>query len=222
MLRVLVADRDDTIRAGIRSLLAARPHISTVDEVRSQFELVERLKHGRFDLVVVELLIADGQADTLLRSIRDAAPEANILVFTALDEAVYGVRAITYGAKGFLMKTCSVDEFLGAVDRVGRGRVSISAGLAERCAKASGHYAPDALYDTLSEREIDVYSMLVAGKTVSEIARQLHLSVKTVSTHKGRILSKVACRSLTDIVKHAITHELVGRCQERSAALLRQ
>jgi DNA-binding NarL/FixJ family response regulator len=218
-MRTLVADRDDTIRAGIRSLLSRRERPSDIEEVRNRSELLQHTESRDFDLIIVEPLLGEGPSDALIKTLRDLAPQTNLLVFTALDEAAHGVHAISSGARGYLMKTCSLEEFFEAVDRVGNGRVSISSTLAELCARSRNPYGARGPLASLSEREIDVYALLVAGKKVSEIGTLLDLSVKTVSTHKARVFEKLPCRNLSELVKHAITNDLIPRCRERADAL---
>jgi DNA-binding NarL/FixJ family response regulator len=222
MLRTLVADRDDTVRAGVHALLSMQSFSVSIEEVRSRDDLLVYAETGRFNLIIVEPLIDDGPSDALIRQLCAVAPHPNVLVFTALDELNHGVRAISCGAKGFLMKNCSVDEFLHAVERVRNGRTRISSALAEKCVKRKATDFSNSLRDTLSEREIDVYSMLITGKKVTEIARLLHLSAKTISTHKVRIFSKVSCKNLSEMINHAIAHELIGQCRARSDALMRK
>lgn len=217
-MKTLVADRDDTIRAGIRSILDMQSDVSVIDDVKSRSDLMQKAKSLRYDLIIVEPVLDTAKGDLLIKSLREAAPGSNVLVFTILDELPHGVHAITSGAKGFLMKTCSVGEFLTAVRRVGRGNAHISSTLAEKCTQINTLNPKSMGFGTLTEREIDVYSMLVAGKKGTEIARLLKLSPTTVSTHKGRALSKLSCSTLSELVKHAIAHELVEKCRTHCGA----
>jgi DNA-binding NarL/FixJ family response regulator len=220
MIRTLVADRDDTIRAGIRFLLGTHAHV--IDEVRNYTDLITCVRSKQFDLIIVEPMPTDDHSDTLIKTLRTLAPDANVLVFTSSNELTHGVRAITAGARGFLMKTCSIEEFINAAERVSSGRISISSTLAERWAQGKSPPSTESLHDLLTKREIDVYSMLIAGKRVGEIARLLNLSAKTVSTHKTRILSKVSCTTLPEMISHAITHKLIGQCRAHWEELLGQ
>ena len=217
MTRVLVADNDDTIREGIYSVLDRQSLCTVFHEARTPVELVDHLKRHDYDLIVLEPCFAKKDNEDVIKSARENAPQSNILVFTRLDELTHGVRAIRCGAKGYLMKTCSISEFLKAARQVSNGKFYVSAALAVRVAshpKAKSNASP---YKSLTRRELEVYSMLVCGKRVVEIANLLKLSPKTVSTHKKRIISKFACKSLSEIVNHAISLGLVDDCRTRVA-----
>jgi len=166
---------------------------------------------------VIEPMLCGENGPTLIKQLREIAPHSNILVFTSLDEMTHGVRAVRNGAKGYLMKSCSVDEFVTAVDRVAQGKIHISTALAEEFAVALSNVEARTPYASLSDRELQTFSMLACGKTVSEIAKCLQLSIKTVSTHKARGMSKLQVSSLTELVQYAISQGLMEECHARSS-----
>jgi two-component system invasion response regulator UvrY len=222
MTRLLVADRNETIRLGIRSVLKKVDRNMVIDEVLSATEMFERLKTHDYDLLIIELAIGEGEPVTLIPKIRQISPQPNILVFSNLDEKSHGREAIRLGAKGYIMKTCTANEFIMAADRVRNGNLYISPKLAEELALKLCGNASKSPHKSLTERELIVFSMLVCGKRVSEIAHFLRLSIKTVSTHKARIMAKLSAASLSELVQYAIVHHMFEECRVRSVAILAQ
>ncbi len=143
---------------------------------------------------------------------RDEAPRLRILVLTMHEEDQYAVRSIRAGAQGYLTKESAPSQLVSAIRRLAEGRPYISANVAEQLAMdvmpGGGGEGDDEPHKHLSDREFEIFQLLVGGRSVSEIAAQLHLSVKTVSTHKTRILQKMRAQSVADLVKYAIRHRL--------------
>jgi DNA-binding NarL/FixJ family response regulator len=212
MIRMLVADGNDTMRLGIRSVLNEHGRCMVIDEVSSTTELFMRLRARDYELVMVEPMLCGETGPRFITQLREIAPQTNILVFTALDEKSYGLRVIRNGAKGFLMKTCSADELVTAVDRVGQGKIHISTALAEEFAVALSREANQTLHASLSHRELETFSMLACGRTITEIANGLQLSVKTVSTHKARTMAKLQISSLSELVRYAVSQGMMEDC----------
>jgi len=216
MISVLMVDRFDINRLGFRAVLERNGISMTIDEVSTVPDLLTNLSSYDYNLVVIEPSIADGEGETLLRRIKELSPKANILVLTAISETTFGVKALQSGATGYLMKTCSAEELIAAVARVGVGKIYITHTLAESMARAHWNNSTKPLYEFLSEREFQIFAMLVCGKTVTNIARELGLSTKTISTHKCRILTKLNVSSISDVVKYAISQNLIEDCRVRS------
>jgi len=213
MLRVVVADKSETMRLGMKTLFAKYPSRYKVWEANDRATLLQQVMDNDCNVVIVEPLLCAGAGEALIRQIRRESPRANILIYTELDERRHGVRAIRCGARGYLMKSCPASELLTAADRVGAGRMHMSETLAEAVALSAWGEKQDAPHDTLSEREKMVFSMLVCGWTVKNIAHALNLSSKTVSTHKARTLGKMGCKSLSELVEYAISRGLKEECE---------
>jgi DNA-binding NarL/FixJ family response regulator len=215
---MLVAEGSDMMRAGFRSVVGESEQTACIDEVSSLPDLLTNVRSHDYELIVIEPVLAGGTGEALIRQLLRIAPRSNILVLTSMDELVFGMRAFQCGAKGYLMKTCTNEELIRAVTRVGRGNIHVSSRLAEaiaiRASSKHGHTA----YDALSERELQVFSMLVCGVKVSEIAKLLYISIKTVSTHKVRVMTKLGLATLSDVIQYAISHDLVEDCKARCAA----
>jgi len=217
MLSVLMADRFDINRLGFRSLVERNGHCAAIDEVSNVPDLLNYLSQYDYDLLVIDPAIADGEAETLLRRIKELSPNINTLVLTDISEVTFGLKALQCGVRGYLVKSCSENELSMAVARVGSGKIHVTEALADVVAAAQLSQSSRPLYESLSEREFQIFAMIVCGKTVTSIAKELSLSVKTVSTHKARVLTKLHADSVTEVVKYAISQNLINDCRIRSA-----
>ena len=217
LISILVVDRDEAARVGIGAILSRYSEDASIEEARTYDELKHKLTEHAYALVVLEPSFFKQDGDQIMQMVREISPQSNLLIFTVLDELIYGVRAISFGAKGYLLKTCSLDEFSTACKRVLAGKIYVSEALAEKIASQISSKPLASPYESLTERELDVYALLVCGKRIIDIAKVLKLSQKTVSTHKTRILAKFSFRSLTDILNYAVSHGLVDACRSRVA-----
>jgi DNA-binding NarL/FixJ family response regulator len=219
MLRLLVADKNETIRTGICAVFRQQSSAVSISEASNKAELMAALRTEAHDLILMEPLLCGGTGEALIRQVCEAVPGANILVFSDLDELKFGLQALRSGAKGYLMKSCSSLELVAAARKVSQGRVHISEALAEEVALNVQESQDRQPHQTLTERELLVFSMLVCGWKVTDIAAALHLSIKTISTHKARAMSKLRCRGISDIMRYAISKNLTEECRARCAHL---
>jgi DNA-binding NarL/FixJ family response regulator len=144
-----------------------------------------------------------------IRRLKDHAPKLPILILTMHEEEQYAVRSIRAGASGYLTKESASTDLITAIRRVAAGRLFISPSVAEQLALDTMSTQDGPPHKHLSDREFEVFQLMVHGRSMTEIAERLHLSVKTVSTHKARILQKMNMQSLADLVRYAVTHHLV-------------
>jgi len=216
MIRVVVADKNETMRLGIKTLFSRHPTRFSMSEAEDRTALMQALSKNDCHLVIVDPTLCAGAGEALIRQIRRESPSANVLVFTELDELKHGVRAIRCGAKGYLMKSSSALELMNAVERVSSGRMHMSEALAEEVALSAWGLKQETPHESLSEREKMVFAMLVCGMSVTAIAVALNLSCKTVSTHKARTLTKMHCKSLSELVEYAVSHGLKEECEALS------
>jgi DNA-binding NarL/FixJ family response regulator len=191
-----------------------------MSEVSAPKELFTHLNDDLFDVLVIDPMLCRVSQLGLLGEVRRASPMTNILVLTEMSEAVYGMQAFNCGAKGYLHKTCTKDDFIIALERARTGRPHVSERMAEEFAIRLSTLNNGMPHENFSKREFDVFSMLVCGRRVSEIATQLQISVKTVSTHKARVLMKLGNKSLIELIRYAISQELTEKCRLHSAQLL--
>jgi two-component system, NarL family, invasion response regulator UvrY len=215
MIQMLVADRSETMRLGVCTLFNNESIDTMVQEATSRSDLIAKLQLDQYHLVLVDPLLAAGHEETFLRQIRTVAPRTNVLVYTELDEMHFGMRAIRCGVKGYVMKSRPADELLKAASRVGAGKVHLSDQLAEEVALNMWEGKDTVFHEALSDREYLVFAMLVCGRSVSRIAAALHLSVKTISSHKARAMRKLRCKSLGDLIQYSIANHLADECRVR-------
>jgi DNA-binding NarL/FixJ family response regulator len=210
MTRVLVADDHAIVREGLKRILEGQADIEIAGEATNGHEVIERVRSGGFDLLLLDLSMPGKSGIELIKQVRDESPKLRVLVLTMHEEDQYAVRAIRAGASGYLTKESATAQLVSAIRRIAEGRLYISPNVAEQLALDVSPRGDEAPHKHLSDREFEVFQLLVAGRSISDIAGQLHLSVKTVSTHKTRILQKMSATSVADLVRYAIGHRLVS------------
>src|SRR5471030_78992 len=200
MIRIVIADDHTIMREGLKRILDGAPDIDIVGEAINGFEVLAHVRQGGFDLLMLDLSMPGRSGVDLIRQIKSEAPKLAILILTMHEEEQYAVRAIRAGA-----------QLVGAIRKVASGRPYISAEVAEQLALNIMMPNESLLHKQLSDREFEVFSLLVAGKSITEIANNMHLSVKTVSTHKTRIMQKMGMNSLSKMVQYAVAHRLLSQ-----------
>lgn len=208
MIRVLIADDHAVVRQGLRQIVSSHADISIVAEAASGAEALEYVRASPPDVVILDITMENGNGIETLKQIRKALPQLPVLMLSMHSEREYGLRAMRAGASGYLSKSSAPDELVTALHRLALGRKYISPTLAEQLVGDYGT-AVEAPHERLSPREFQVFGMLVAGRSVTEIADELSLSVKTVSTHRSRILEKLGLRNTVELVRYAATHGLL-------------
>ncbi|HXX68288.1 MAG TPA: response regulator transcription factor [Polyangiaceae bacterium] len=209
MIKVLVADDHAVVRRGLRQILSETADILVAGEA-STIPEVRRLVHEqRWDVVVLDLNMPGGGGLALLAELRRELPGMRVLILTVSQESQYAVRAIRAGAAGFLTKESVPERLIEAVRKISAGGRYVSAELAETLASLVAGESGGAPHERLSDRELEIFNMLAAGQTVSQVAQELGLSVKTVSTHRTRILKKLNMRTNAEMTHYAIRSGLV-------------
>lgn len=208
MIRVLIADDHTLVREGLRQLLAATPDIRVEGEAANGDEALALLKSGEYDLAVLDLSMPGTAGIELIRRVRLEKPRLRVLVLSMHGEAQYAARALKAGAAGYVTKDAASAQLVGAIRKVAAGGVHISEAAAAQLVAAGAHAGAAAPHTRLSNREFEVFRLLVEGLGPTEIADRLHLSVKTVSTHKTRILEKMGMDSTADLVRYAVEQKL--------------
>lgn len=209
MIRLVIADDHTIMREGLKRILEEVEDIDVAGEAVDAHEALAQVRNGGFDLLLLDLSMPGRNGLDLIRQIRDEAPKLLILVLTMHDEREYAVRAIRAGAQGYLTKDSAGTQLVTAIRKVASGRPYISPEVAEQL--ALNLMAPDEKvpHKRLSDREFEIFTLLVSGKTITEIAKPLHLSVKTVSTHKTHILEKMGLSTMSAMVQYAVAHNLI-------------
>lgn len=209
MIRLLVADDHTLVREGLKQILAAAPDVMVADEAVDGDQTLAKVRASEFDLVLLDMSMPGIAGIELIRRLKLEKPKLRILVLSMHGEQQYAARAYKAGASGYLTKDSASSELVGAIRKIAAGGVYISPAAAEHLAlnAAAGQSGPR--HAALSDREFEVFRMLVAGRSVGDIADQLNLSAKTVSTHKTRIQEKMALKSTAELVRYAIEHNLL-------------
>ena len=209
MIRVLLADDHAIVRSGLKEILEATGDIIVAAEATNGHEALARVRESEVDVAVLDLSMPGRSGVELIKLIKAERPRLRLLVLSMHSEEQYAVRAVRAGAAGYLTKESAADELVAAIRRIAAGGAYISPETAERLVLASNTGAEGPPHTQLSNREYEVFRALVAGRSVSDIAATLNLSVKTISTHKSRILDKMGMSSQAELVRYALRHNLV-------------
>lgn len=208
MIKVLIADDHTLVRDGLRHILQNASGFEVAGEASDGITTIALTRSTAADVLVLDLSMPGRNGVELIHQIKDEKPELRILVLTMHAEQQYAVRAFKAGASGYLTKESASAELVGAVSKVAAGGVYVSLALAERFAMSLNEPADTLPHQRLSDREFDVFRRIAAGQTISEIARELCVSSKTVSTYKVRILEKMQMPHEAALVRYAMRHKL--------------
>src|SRR5437868_8351895 len=209
MLRILIADDHTVVRRGLRQILMDDFPAAVVDEVADAEELVKKVMTDTWNVVITDLNMPGRSGLDALNQIKQISPALPVLILSVHPEEQYALRVLKAGASGYLNKDSAPNELVKAVQRVLLGKKYISATVAE---KLAGSFSPDGdkpVHEYLSDREFDVMKLLAGGKTVSDTASTLSLSVTTVSTYRARLMAKLNLKTNSDLTKYAIEHQLI-------------
>jgi two-component system invasion response regulator UvrY len=210
MMKVLIADDHAIVRHGLRELLADELTECTFGEACDGVEVLEALDREPWDLVLMDITMPRRGGIDVLRDLREKHPRIPVLVLSVHPEEQFAIRALKAGASGYLTKEAAPDELIEAVRKVLTGGRYVSRTLADRLAAEITRTDDRPPHETLSDREFQVLIKLASGQTVSQIAAELTLSVKTVSTYRSRILDKMQLQTNADLMRYAMRHQLVS------------
>ena len=208
-MRVLLVDDHSVVRDGIIRMLESRTTDLSFGEAENRHTALKLLREREWDVLVLDLTLADGSGLDVLRDLKKEKPRLPVLVFTVHSDEHYARRAFKAGASGYVTKNCSPAELLDAIQRVHSGRKYVSPILVERLLfdYERGEYGLP--HESLSDREFEVLCLIGSGKTVGEVARLLGLSDRTISTYRLRLLQKMDLRTNADLTRYAIQNKLV-------------
>lgn len=209
MIRIVVADDHTIVREGLKQLLGSAGDLQVVGEAKDGHEVMERVRGLAFDLLLLDMSMPGKSGIELIKQVRAEKPKLRILVLSMHEEHQYAVRAIRAGAAGYLTKESATRQLVEAIRKVASGGAFISAEVAQQLALGAMPDAKGPLHGALSDREFQVFKLIAEGKSVSDIAERLNLSVKTVSTHKANILQKMNMTTQAELIRYAINERLV-------------
>jgi DNA-binding NarL/FixJ family response regulator len=209
MIRVLLADDHAIVRAGLKEILADTGDIEVAGEAANGQEVLARVSAQEFDVAVLDMSMPGRNGIELIKLVKAGKPKLRILVLSMHSEEQYAVRALKAGASGYLSKESAADELVAAIRRIAGGGAYVTPETAERLALGAAPLAEGAAHTLLSDREFQVFRMIARGSSVGEIARELSLSVKTISTHKTRIMVKMGLANQAELIRYALEHRLL-------------
>lgn len=213
--RILIVDDHAVVREGLARILAATGEGWTVGEASSGFQAIEWLRREHADLVIVDLSMPGMSGLELIRRIRDEFGRVAMLVLSMHAEEQYALRAFKTGANGYVTKDRAAAELVAAVRKVAQGGTYVTASLAERVVQQLSGAVDTPRHAHLSDRELEVFQRIVAGERLTDIAEALHLSVKTVSTHKTRIQEKLQVPNTAALIRYGLENQ-IGRAASDS------
>jgi DNA-binding NarL/FixJ family response regulator len=209
MIRIAIADDHAIVRKGLRQIISDTGDLSVAGEASSADDLLTLLRGRPFDVLVLDLTLGMRDGIELLKQVKSEYPRLPVLILSMHAEDLFAVRALRAGASGYLQKEGAPEELVGAIRRIASGKTYVSPAMAERMAedvtRKGGELSP---HERLSDREFEILRLLGSGKSVTDIAHALNLSVKTVSTHRTRILVKTGLRDNAEIVQYVFSHQL--------------
>ena len=209
-MRVLIADDHTIDREGIKQILAEMPEVTVTDEARNGHEVLQNAWDHDYDIVLLDISMPGRSGLDILKQLKSNKPALKILILSMHPEEQYAIRAFKAGAFGYLTKESSPNELIEAIRKVSIGKKYVSSSLAETLASHLEAKSEKPLHDSLSDREYEVMCMIASGKTVKEIAADLSLSVKTISTYRSRILEKMGMKNSAQLTHYTIQNRLVN------------
>lgn len=210
MIRIVIADDHAIVREGLKRLVSSAPGMQVVGEAADGTQALQRVRELVFDVLMLDLSMPGRSGMALIKLVHAENPKLRILVLSMHQELQYAVRAIKSGASGYLTKESAPEQLEQAIRKIAAGGAYISAEVAQQLALGAMPGASLAApHERLSDREFEVFRLLVAGLSATDIASRLTLSVKTVSTHKSNLMGKLGLSNISDLVRYAIKHGLV-------------
>ncbi len=209
MIRVLIADDHAVVRQGLKQILGDTPEMLVAGEAANGQEVLDRVRAETWDVVVLDISMPDRSGLDILKQLRSERPKLPVLVLSMYSEDQYAIRVLKAGASGYMTKDSAADELVKAIRKVVSGGRYVSPLLAEKLAFGIGDDLSRLPHEALSDREFQVLRMIAAGKSVKEIAAELSLSVKTVSTYRARLLEKMNLGTNAELIHYAIQNNLI-------------
>lgn len=209
MIKILIADDHAIFRHGLRQILEENPDMFVGGEASNGQDVLDQVWRSDFDLLLLDINMPGMSGLEALKQLKTQKPKLKVLVLSMYPEEQYAIRALKAGASGYITKASASEELIEAIRKVSQGGKYVSASLAEKLLFDFEADADRPLHELLSDREYEVLCMIASGKTVSHIAEELCLSVKTVSTYRVRILEKMRMKNNAELTNYAIKQKLI-------------
>jgi len=209
MIKIIIADDHPIVRAGMKQIIAEDPDMNVAEEAGDGRQLLHKIRAENFDVVILDITMPHIDGLDVLKQLKVEKPKLPVIILSIHPESQYALRVLKAGASGYVTKTSAPDELISAIRKVHRGGKYISPSIAEKLAFQLEADFKEMPHESLSDREYQVLCLLASGKTVTEIADELALSVKTVSTYRSRILEKMNMKNNAELIHYAVQNKLV-------------
>jgi two-component system invasion response regulator UvrY len=209
MIKILIADDHAIVRRGLRQILEAEPDLKVTGEAEDARQALKLVQERPWDIVVLDISMPGMDGIETVKEIKRLSPRLPVLILSMHPEDQYAIRSIRAGASGYLTKDCVPEMLVAAIRKILHGEKFISPTLAEILMQDLQVDHKGALHDGLSDREFQVLRLIASGKTVSQIAAEIFLSVKTVSTYRARVLEKMGLKSNAELTRYAFEAKLI-------------
>jgi two-component system, NarL family, invasion response regulator UvrY len=209
MIRVFIADDHTLIREGIKNIVSLESDISFVGETANPFEILDALKKNKIDVLILDISMPGKSGLDVLKEIKSSDIQTKVLMITMLPEEQFARRALKSGASGYLTKDTASSEIITALRRIAAGRKYVSESLAEILASDIDDTIDKEAHEILSDREFQILGLIAQGKSQTEIADKLTISISTVNTYRSRILEKLGLKTSADLIHYAIRNKLI-------------
>jgi two-component system invasion response regulator UvrY len=208
-VKLLIADDHPIVRQGLKQIVSSERDMTVAGEASNSAEVLELVRTGDFDVVLLDVSMPRRGGLDVLKDLKHAHPKLPVLILSIHAEDELVVRALRAGASGYVTKDSSPTELVVAIRKIARGGRYVSMALAEQLALdlSTGEERP--LHERLSDREFEIMSLITSGKTVGQIAEELSLSVKTISTYRTRVMEKLKIHNDAELIRYALEHQLV-------------
>ncbi|TVT48341.1 MAG: response regulator transcription factor [Denitromonas halophila] len=208
-IRVMIADDHAIVRQGLRQILSDIEDMEVAGEACNGVEALQLSRDGQWDVVLMDVSMPDRNGIDALKLIRKEQPKLPVLILSMYPEEQYAIRALKAGAAGYLTKQSAPEQLVTAIRQVASGKKYVSASLAMELAEAIGEDTDRPLHEKLSDREYQTLCMIASGKTLTQIADELNLSVKTISVYRARLLEKMRLRNNAELTHYGLKFGLV-------------
>ena len=210
MIRLLICDDHAIVREGLKQILADAPDLAVAAETGDGPETIGRIRRGGIDVVLLDIALPGRDGLDVLKQLRQEFPKLPVLIVSTYPEKQYALRSLRLGAAGYLNKGADPSELIAAIRKIAQGGMFVSPSVAETLAAAMRKDRGQPPHELLSPREYQVFTLIAAGKTLSEIAEQLSLSLSTVSTYRARVMEKINTHNDVETALYAVQHHLVS------------
>jgi DNA-binding NarL/FixJ family response regulator len=209
MKNILLVDDHSIVRQGLKNLIDLEEGLQVVGEAASGIEAIKMVRANHYDIVVLDISMPDKNGVDTLHDLKHIAPNLPVLILSGYAEEQYALNLIRSGCKGYLSKDADSDEIIKAIRTIANGRRYISSELADLMTNELSHPSEKLLHETLSKREFQIFFKLAGGLSPTDIAAELNISIKTVSTYRTRILEKMSLKTNADLIYYAIKNNLI-------------